>query len=206
MREFDELNKLQRVQDIDTYFDEMELSDEQKEERKSAAHELEDVMIYILALIAVMSRYNAIDEEFIGQQIKERYMAVAERYSGIDDYITQRAEEFTEEVIRPTLENIEDEWYLSDDRATALGENEATTILGYKDLQDAIRNGKTKKQWITMRDRKVRHTHREVDGQVLKITEPFLVGDSLMMFAHDAETYSAEMCELANCRCATKYF
>jgi hypothetical protein len=52
--------------------------------------------------------------------------------------------------------------------------------------------------WQTMRDERVRNSHRDAQGQRRAATKPFLVGDSLMMFPGDP---TAPIHETANCRC-----
>lgn len=200
---YDELNELGAIS-IEDYFDEMDLTDKQKEDRKGFAEEMEDAMLFILALVAVMSRYNAINEEFISQQIKERYLAVAGRYGGIDGYIQDYVGRFAEETVQTTLDHIGEDYYLSDERATFIACNEANTTLNYSDWKEAVESGKTKKQWVTMKDRRVRDTHREVDGQIIGINEPFLVGDSLLFYPKDF-TFDPSPEETVNCRCSIRY-
>ena len=55
-----------------------------------------------------------------------------------------------------------------------------------------------------MKDKRVRETHREVDDVVLPISDPFEVGDYLMMFPKDT-TFGAGPEEIVNCRCSVKY-
>jgi hypothetical protein len=84
-------------------------------------------------------------------------------------------------------------------------ENEANSVKNYTDYRKAIEKGKTKKKWIDMRDKRERKTHLEVGGTVIPINEPFVVGNSLMMFPKDDSLGAADK-EIINCRCSVKYF
>lgn len=57
------------------------------------------------------------------------------------------------------------------------------------------------KQWITRQDSKVRPTHREVNGQLRLIEEPFDVGGTEMMYPGDP---AAPADESVNCRCVLR--
>jgi 2'-5' RNA ligase len=54
------------------------------------------------------------------------------------------------------------------------------------------------KQWITRQDERVRVTHREANGQLRMLDEPFEVGTAEMMYPGDP---SAPADETINCRC-----
>lgn len=91
------------------------------------------------------------------------------------------------------------------ERALSVAENESNSVFNRVEYDDAVDSGKyTYKTWITEMDNKVRHTHREVEGMRIPIEEPFIVGDSQMMFAHDS-SLGASAEELVNCRCSTLY-
>ncbi len=208
MRIFDELNDLSQdeILDINAYFDEMELSDEEKEKRKEFSKSMTNIMLFIFALFAVMRQYDYINKRYIISQLQSRYSELAKKHNiGIDDRIKTYINDFAEEITNTTERHIDEEYFLSQDRATIISVNEAQTVLGYSELLGAIKNGYTKKKWLTERDNKVRKTHIELDGLTIDINTPFLVGDSLMMYAHDGVTFGADVKELANCRCVTKF-
>lgn len=56
------------------------------------------------------------------------------------------------------------------------------------------------KVWTSMRDARVRDTHREADGQKVTIRERFTVGGVQCMFPSDPDLPAKEKC---NCRCTT---
>lgn len=100
-------------------------------------------------------------------------------------------------------EDLQDYW-LSDDRAMLISENEANSIYNYDEYREAKKSGKTKKTWITELDDKVRFTHTMAEGKTVDIDGLFLVGDSLFRFPKDT-MYEPSASETVNCRCACKY-
>ncbi len=206
--DFDELNTIQKQRSVPykEYFGEMDgLTDEQIQERIEMAERMEnEVMLFLFALISVMLQFNAVNKGFIEEQVKGRYVAVAKRYTGIDGYLNDYIQNFSQEIVRATFDNIEDKYFLSADRATYVAENEAQAVFNYKEFEEAIKSGKTMKEWVDIRDSKERKTHREVGRTRIPIDEYFVVGNSLMRYAKD--TRFAEPKEYVNCRCTTKYF
>lgn len=55
------------------------------------------------------------------------------------------------------------------------------------------------KQWIASRDERTRPTHRAADGQRVPVSQPFIVGDSPLMFPGDP---TGPPDEVINCRCS----
>ena len=123
----------------------------------------------------------------------------------IDKYLEDYISNFSEETVDVTLRHINEPFYLSDDRSLLIAESEANGVFNYQEFSEAVKAGKTRKRWITERDNKVRETHAEVNGIAIPINEPFVVGNSLMMFPKDT-SLNAEMEQIANCRCTIKYF
>lgn len=69
---------------------------------------------------------------------------------------------------------------------------------------DAARGAKEKgaevvKQWCSILDGKTRDSHRQLDGQVLEVEEPFSIGHKKAMQPHDF----GDPAEDCNCRCTT---
>ena len=111
------------------------------------------------------------------------------------------------EIVRVTNERYHDDpYWTSIERAETISSDGANAVWNTQEYQEAVGLGKTKKQWLTMKDERVRPTHIEVDDAILPIDEPFVVGDSLMMYPMDVSTFGASVSETANCRCAVKYF
>lgn len=105
-----------------------------------------------------------------------------------------------------TKRNIDDPYFMSGDQAMVYSEEESNSSWNHQEFEDALRDGKTKKKWIDVRDKKERKTHREVGGTVKKITEPFIVGGSLMLYQKDVDTYKAKPEEHINCLHSIEYF
>lgn len=97
-----------------------------------------------------------------------------------------------------------DDWWLSEDRAWVIGAEDANSIENYEDFQEAIENGYTMKEWCDVRDDKERESHLAVGGKIIPISDPFMVGDSLMMFPKDT-SFGAGPEEIDNCRCYLRY-
>jgi len=66
------------------------------------------------------------------------------------------------------------------------------------------RNVVSFKAWVTRMDKRVRATHRLALGQRVRNDEPFLVGDSKLMYPGD-RSLNAEKAETAMCRCWVIY-
>lgn len=205
---FDELNVLdhknRRSEDYEDYFSGMGLTRQQKKDRISLAERFEEefwpVLVYLFGLLP----FGLLQED----EAKELFLlafltAVADSLQP-DEYLRNYAEEFSAEVARSTVENSEDPYYFSIDRAMYLSENESESAWNHDDYEKAILAGKKYKEWIDMRDKRVRPTHREVHGTVKLIQEPFLVGDSLLLYPKDT-SLGADPSEIVNCRCIVKY-
>lgn len=202
---FDILNIPESILPIEEYFESMDLTELEKKKRKNFAFEVEDIILYIFSLFSVMKQYKRINKEFIISQLKERYSEVVLQYMDIDEYLGRYIEDFSQETVDVTLRHIDELFYLSDDRGLLIATNEGNSIFNYQEYADAIKAGKKRKRWITERDDKVRETHSEVNGLTIPIKEPFVVGNSLMMYPKD-RSLNAEMEQIANCRCTIQYF
>lgn len=207
MRTIDEINDLPEsgILPIEDYFDEMELSEEEKDQRKKFAFEMENALLFIFILFLTMKEYNYINKQFIINQLEARYSEIVSKYVDIDKYIEGYIIEFSADTVNTTIKNEDTPYFTSDDRAVLIAENESHFTFSRKEYLDAVKEGKKRKQWVDIRDKKERKTHREVGGTVIPIDQPFIVGNSLMMFATD-HSLNAEAKELINCRCTTRYF
>lgn len=207
-REIDELNipmSYNRSEPFEQYFGDMELMKEEKEKRIEVAEDLDDLMLFIFALISIMRESNAIDKDYIASQINNRYTAILQGYMGIDKYLEDYIRQFSNTFIQTTFDSIDDSWYLSADRARFISENESETTWNYDEYRQAIESGKTRKQWVDIMDKRERKTHREVGGTIIPIEDVFVVGDSLMRYPKDTY-YGAEAKEIVNCRCQIRYY
>lgn len=210
---FDELNKLYKKEHGDDlralpyeqYFGEMDLSAEQKERRIRTAKEVEKFTLY-----ALMSMYYLRDGGYdygpVGTEMADSYNSMLEEMAipltGF--FAAMHVQDTVNEIISATLNNPDDPYFFSEDRAMVIAENEANSIWDDSEYQDALMTGKTSKRWVAILDKVTRDTHRDVNGVVVPIDQPFYVGDSLLMFPHDA-SMGAGAEELVNCRCSVIY-
>lgn len=207
IEDFEELNNLENRRSIpyDKYFGDMDLTKEEKEKRKSFAEKLDDVMLFIFALIAVMRANKRLNEEYVRKQLLEQYKDVLSGFMTIDEYLNEYINQFTDDTLDVTYRHIDDSFYLSLDRAILISENEANSVYGYQEYLQAILSGKTMKQWVDIRDKRERKTHLRVGGTKIPIQRAFEVGNSLMLYPKDI-SLGAEGKEIYNCRCTIKYF
>jgi uncharacterized protein with gpF-like domain len=211
---YDELNirpDNRRSEPYKEYFSKMLISDKEKQERIAFSEQMEEVILYILALIETTIESGETKREYIKTQFYDKYLDVIASYMLIDTYIKQYANDITKQIIDTTFErlssedkSITDDYYLSNDRAMFISECEANSILNYRQYSNAVKAGKTKKKWVDVGDKRERKTHLEVGGTTLPIDEPFSVGDSLLQFPKDT-SLGASADEIVNCRCSIQY-
>lgn len=63
---------------------------------------------------------------------------------------------------------------------------------------------KTTKQWLTVGDKHVRPIHKDANGQIKGLNEPYEVGGELLMHPGDT-SLGASLSNVANCRCISMY-
>lgn len=204
MKEIDELNNMSEdeILDISEYFNEMDLPEEGREKRKEFSESMVDIMLFIFALFSVMRKYNYINKQYVIKQLQSRYSELVLKYMDVDKVVDNYIKKFSKEIVDTTLKYPDEEYYLSDERATLVSVNEANSIFGYQQIQEAKEKGYTRKTWVTERDIKVRKSHREVDGLEIEIDDYFLVGNSIMQYPHDM---TAPPEQTVNCRCTLKF-
>lgn len=194
-----------RSKPYEQFFNEMNLNDKQKEKRKKLARKTETTILFIFSLISIMREYNRLREDYIIRRLNEELHKTLKDEIPIDSYIEDYITQFSQDIVRTTLNHPDEEFYLSEDRSVLISENNANDIYNYTEYRDAIRSGKTMKRWKDMKDDRERSTHLEVGGRSIPIGRPFVVGQSLMMFPKDI-SLGASMEEIANCRCTVEYF
>ena len=217
-----------RSKPYDQYFGEMHISKDRKDRRKRVAEDIEDAMLTYMESLISAEQYGllAIMAVSIADEYKQRYIEIAREHAIADQYILDHADDYTDGIKENTTRAVERlseaetsasegndddvslaalRWYLSEDRAILNGEDQANYILDHTELVEALENGYTRKGWRSMRDRRVRDTHREVDGTIIPIEEPFEVGGYLMMTPMD-DSMGAPDEEIAGCRCSLEYY
>ena len=208
IRDYDELNEIvgmDRSEDFPDYFDVMDLSDQDKEKRITLAEKLEDNFLFVLAYLFAIQQYANVDWEEIRIRFESAYRNALENTIIIDEYLDLYIRQFAYDMVDSTQSHIDDPYYYSHDRARFAAENESNSSWNYADYQEAIQNGKTKKRWVDVGDKRERDSHRQVGGTIKPIDEPFAVGGSLMQFAKDISLGAASS-EIINCRCKTIYY
>lgn len=137
--------------------------------------------------------------------VYEGYIAVSAEFlkkKKVPTYLDEYAKSISKEIVDATKEHVDDAYYLSKDRAMFIAENEANAIGNYRQQIEAVKAGMKYKTWITKNDKKVRHTHEEVNNKKIGIFDSFQVGNSEMMFPKDSNGDSEE---IVNCRCVLHY-
>lgn len=205
IREIDELNILESEENrrslpYEIYFGEMSLGNNEKEKRIELAKQLETVFLLVFALIDNM-KYT---EELAASFLQQKYEDTLSNFAEVDKSLKRYIHDISQDIVSTTIKNIDDEYYTSYDRAMFIAENETNTDANYLQYLEAVESGKTHKKWIDIRDKRERKTHLSVGGSIKTIDEPFLVGNSLMMYPKDS-SLGAETKEIVNCRCSVIY-
>lgn len=216
---------------IKRYFNEMQLTPQQKKERINLANDIEDAMLFFFSLVLLQREYSymaGVSAVDIKEQFRKRIEDTVGKHTELTNEIRQCINEYVDDVTESTTEHLEillalmgdgednidkstadkrksEEFYLSDDRARLLGEEESNTIFNIVDFNKAKRLGYKRKEWVSMKDNRVRLTHQEVDSRILPIDDLFVVGNSVMRYPRDL-MYSPNPKEYVMCRCTIKYY
>lgn len=206
----DELNNLNDDFEVfmEEYFEAMDITEEQVEDRKEAARELRNLMLLLFLLILETLSRGYADYAFILAMFGDKLEEIAIRHGGDSDRIREYADKVSADIFSVTMlhvnpENADGNYFVSDERASLLAVNEANSIMNCGELQDAIGSGFTKKTWRAERDRKTRKEHLKMDGTTIPIEEYFKFPDCEMLYPHDEVNGTALEC--ANCRCSLAY-
>lgn len=223
---FDELNTLSTTETtkddrhkatrkkipIHDYFENMQISEEEKEKRVRLANLLLADVLFLFAL----SKRNQ-DKQYLSEAFQKRYLSSVQKVAEPDQKMQRYIRKVCDSIVDTTLKGQKgglladskanqprDPYAVSMDRAVNVAENEANTILNGDEYNAAIKNGCTKKRWTSYKDERVRADHADVDGQVVEINHPFHVGEYMMMYPKD-ESLGAGLEEIVNCRCSVEY-
>ena len=223
---FDELNTLSTTETtkddrrkatrkkipIHDYFENMQISEEEKEKRVRLANLLLADVLFLFAL----SKRNQ-DHHYLSEAFQKRYLSSVKKVTEPDQKMQRYIRKVCDSIVDTTLKGQKggsladskanqprDPYAVSMDRATNVAENEANTILNGDEYNAAIKNGCTKKRWTSYKDERVRADHADVDGQVIDINRPFHVGEYMMMYPKD-DSLGAGLEEIVNCRCSVEY-
>ena len=200
------------------YFGDMLLEPEEKERRIQMADDLE--IIFLFLFVWALNNDGMADTAFseVYRVVEDKTWEIVEPYVSTDrkiqlspaskqamdnsirDYIAKQ----TRYVVDNTDKHFADDYYTSHDRARFISENQVNGIENDAEMYEAFEGGYTSKTWVAILDKRTRDTHAEIDGTTLPIAEPFMVGDSLMMYPMD-ESLGADPEEIVNCRCHVEY-
>lgn len=197
---------------IHDYFENMQISEEEKEKRVRLANLLLADVLFLFAL----SKRNQ-DHHYLSEAFQKRYLSSVKKVTEPDQKMQRYIRKVCDSIVDTTLKGQKgglladskanqprDPYAVSMDRATNVAENEANTILNGDEYNAAIKNGCTKKRWASYKDERVRADHADVDGQVIDINRPFHVGEYMMMYPKD-DSLGAGLEEIVNCRCSVEY-
>lgn len=191
---FDELNRL-----FKGYFDVMDISEEDKRKRVDCAFFFYDAVWYVLTMIRLENeRDNLQSRESYINSLEYRIKDALNEIPYDEEYVTK----FSEEVVDATFRNIDEKYFLSENRAILIAQNEANTVMNGADFISAKSEGKKYKRWVAQIDERTREWHYLEDGIVIPIDDYFKVGSDLMRFPHD---YTASAENVVNCRCSCIY-
>jgi len=207
---FDELNvlgKKRRSEPIDEYYEPMRISRKRKQKRMEVARKYRDALLEYMHFVDEYEEYGYIDvpateilRESIVSLIEDAFIISQTAESDAQAVYQTYADRISREIHESTMRNKgKDAYFLSEDRATFIGEDESNGLCGYDELQEAYEYGKSKKTWHTVRDKAVRDTHKKVEGKTVPLEKPFVVGGVEMMIPRDPEVDAPE--ETAGCRC-----
>ena len=183
----------------------MDLSDEEKEDRKKLAEKFEKIFVMLFTLL---SGKEETEITTITKSLHIRYEHHTTQYcktKRATSYISDYSRYIVNEVVDATTQNTEVEYFTSQKRAKNVAANEANAVGNYRLQTDMVKQGYKTKEWRSKEDSHVRPTHANVDRKRIDIFKPFEVGNSLMMFPKD-HSLGAQVKEIAGCRCSLKYY
>lgn len=207
---FDELNALgkkRRSESIEEYYDPMRISRKRRQKRIEVARKYRDALLDYMHFVDDYAEFGYIDEpatellrSSIMELIEDAFVVIRSAEINAESVYRAYSDRISKQIHESTMRNKDkDEYFLSEDRATLIGEDESNALCGYDELQEAFEYGMSDKTWRTVGDKAVRDTHRAVDGKTVPIDSPFIVGGIEMMVPRDPEVDAPE--ETAGCRC-----
>lgn len=193
------------------WFDEMNILQADKDMRVRICDKLEQELIDIFDWVAKFGS-GFFYWELLDKKMHERYVKIIlEEYRDIQD-----KEELIELLAYEFFENTTDliekadgdksklKKALSKERARNCARNETNKAVETLNYDEAVSKGYRKKVWKTIVDGKERESHRNANGQRVKINEPFTINGYKMMHPMD-DSLGAPLTEILGCRCTVEY-
>ncbi len=198
---------IDEIRTFESYYGAMAISKEQKELRICIAEALLESLLYIFAYAKRIGKRPGAKAE-IEAKLREAVIVVIPtqfKRDGVvsDQYMKDHIALFAASVAATTIKYL-DSYYTTYDRAFDLAADEGNILGNYSVYTDAVKAGKTKKTWLTMKDERVRESHIAVDDTTIPINDYFLVGSSWMRFPLD-QSLGASPSEIIRCRCTVSY-
>ena len=201
---FDELNRLgieRRSVPYREWFSVIKLPQSRIDRRVEIAGAIEEAVLDWMYFVTVMldeeGYFNtALAANVLNEALHQAVETEDESY--LDIWLIDLARSLTDS----TQRNIQDPYFLSEDRAMVIAENGAHTVAGYEEYEDAVRRGFTSKTWRGMMDNRERGSHVASEGQTVPINEDFFVGEnSYFVVPAVPSERGADPEEYVNCRC-----
>lgn len=217
----DELNTLSKSKVIDyrKYFGEMGFPDKETKKRIKMAEELEEVFLYLFWFVEEsLTQQEVINQQKLFADILKRVdevfreMGVYDVVGEDNEYVQKHINQIVDSVVATTIERAAlggkdgtgNPFFTSKERAKINSVNEVNAICNYSEYFQKMEEGYVAKRWNTIMDGRERDDHHEVNGTITMIDEPFIVGDSYLMFPGDT-SLGASLEQLINCRCKVEY-
>ena len=195
-QKFDELNLFK----ISTkWFEGVDVTPEERKRRVQLSMDYCEIMIMLFYMIVeeqyekqecvafAEERLKVLAERDLGREniayinewskIKAKDI-VDETYLKYENEIEDALLESDEKVLKFEEEGVEipeSEYWTSDFRALKIGIELSQTVYNFKELSDALDDGKTRKVWMTEADNRVRSTNEAIHGVDIPINEFFTV-------------------------------
>lgn len=223
LQSFDNINILKRRSlPYDEYYGDMQLTSEQKKKRRELALILEDYIMIFFDVI-YMGYMQDISNEITAKQdlTYNLYETLSDKgFFESEDELDKYIADTVNNAYTSTQDNLVNHfddydytgngpYWVSEDRAMFVAENEANTLFNSQEYMEAKANGYTHKIWMAYPDDRVRPTHVDVDGAKIPIGSYFDVGRARMLYPKDvtSELSTGADCpeEVVNCRCTVIY-
>lgn len=206
--QIDELNALVKdsvsVIPIKRYFQEMELTEDEKNRRIVLAERIANIILLVFLMMRADEKLNKTPDseyykDFMGSWIK--YLLLEMGIEASNDLLN-----VIDEIVDDTITNtLKDKQQMTDtERSVTIAEDMSNIVENERDFIIAVNSGKKYKTWITMQDNRVRHTHRSLDSKTIPIQSLFQVGNTKMRFPLDTK-YGYDAKEIIKCRCSCEY-
>ena len=144
----EEIVEKKNIVPIDEYFDDMYLTESEKEERKDLAKNLYVILSAILAIIKANEVLkNSHDIEYYKDYVTSNLETLFDNVFGPGSY-RSLIENFANEFVDSTMRHIDTPYFTSDDRAIVNAENQSNSFYNRKQYDNAVKEGKTKKSGL----------------------------------------------------------